>query len=125
MLEESEEEVYHARQPRMKISVERDGALDDCCSHDLLRECDCVPSVSFEEEAKSDRFRVNKRERSKLRFGLPVDEECHDDKDVGSVDAEEEEEENCDTASMARDRTLDRAAFIVVVVLVGTCRCHG
>ena len=94
VFEESDDEVYQARHPRMKNSVERDGAVS---CHDFDR-------TWLLSEGRSDRLRENSFGRSNDRFGFSL----HDD-----VGREVLDEENWETASMARDLTLDSAAFMV------------
>lgn len=89
VLEDKEEARYHAKQPSRKSKVDFEGVLR-------------VPS--------SDRLRVNNRGLSKLRFGLSVRYE-----EVGSEPLDRLEAVMEDMVSNARLRTLERAAFIVIV----------
>ena len=111
VLEEREEEVYQARQPKTKIKVEREGAAP-AFSHDSDRLWWLAVVVVW--VWRSDRLRANRRGRSKLRLGLLV---CHDDAVASGseeLDDEVEKDEREETASNARDLTLESAAFIVV-----------
>lgn len=112
VLEEREEEVYQARQPKTKIKVEREGAAP-AFSHDSDRLW-WLAVVVVVWVWRSDRLRANRRGRSKLRLGLLV---CHDDAVASGseeLDDEVEKDEREETASNARDLTLESAAFIVV-----------
>lgn len=112
VLEEREEEVYQARQPKTKIQVEREGAAP-AFSHDSDRLW-WLAVVVVVWVWRSDRLRANRRGRSKLRLGLLV---CHDDAVASGseeLDDEVEKDEREETASNARDLTLESAAFIVV-----------
>lgn len=101
VFEDRDEEVYHTRQPRTKSRVDFDGAAP-AFSHDIDRAWLLVASPP-----RSERLRLKSRGRSKLRLGLSVDR--HDVVGREVWDLEEKEE----TASNARDRTLESAAFIV------------
>ena len=118
VLEEREEEVYQARQPKTKIKVEREGAAP-AFSHDSdrlwwLAVVVVVVVVVVVWVWRLDRLRANRRGRSKLRLGLLG---CHDDAVASGseeLDDEVEKDEREETASNARDLTLESAAFIVV-----------
>jgi hypothetical protein len=78
VLDESDDEVYHARQPSTKSKVEREGPT---ASHD----CERASAASF---SRSE-ARMKSRGRSKLRLGLAEEEEeeegwRHGDVAVGS-----------------------------------------
>lgn len=101
VLDESEEEVYHAKQPSTKSSVEREGA--SACTHADLDSPD-GPS-------RSERLRLNRRGRSRLRLGLSEDRFA---KLVGRAERELlEADDSCETASSARDLTLENAASML------------
>lgn len=108
MLDDSEDDVYQAKQPRMNRTVDRDGFVNALVVIVVAVALDCHSSACL-----SARGRAKSRGRSKLRFDLVRSEERHADVVGSDVWDEEEAEENWDTASRARDRTLDKAAFMV------------
>ena len=62
VLDESDDDVYHAKQPSTKRSVERDGA--SACVHDL----------EAARPSRSERLQVNRRGRSRLCLGSRLEE---------------------------------------------------
>lgn len=81
VLDDSEEEVYHARQPRTKRAVEADAVLD--------------LNLVWEAASEFERLFVNSRGLSMLRLSLcgeshddAADDDDEDNDDVGKDDRE-------------------------------------